>query len=46
MKKKGDKRAERMKREVMKLLKGGYTLDESTEELKEKIFDAVCKSID
>lgn len=44
--KKGDKRAERMKREVMKLLKGGYTLDESTEELKEKIFDAVCKSID
>lgn len=43
---KGDKRAGRMKREIMKLLKEGYILDESTEELKEKIFDAVCKSID
>ena len=43
---KGDKRARRMKREIMKLLKERYVLDESTEELKEKIFDAVCELID
>lgn len=43
---KGDKRAERMKRKIRRLLKEGYASDESTEELEGKIFDAVCKSID